>query len=153
MTQRISYAKNPSNATLARSDPSASRDAAKIAAAKLVVSRAQGEYEQLEKEREKDGKREADDGGEAGRESKRLKGEDGGDDEEMEIEMEDDEDGTFSLTMEKGRGLRVVALPKENGSGKARLVCTNLPPECTEEIMGALFSQYALHRHSPKRHD
>jgi len=104
MTQRISYAKNPSNATLARSDPSASRDAAKIAAAKLVVSRAQGEYEQLEKEREKDGKREADDGGEAGRESKRLKGEDGGDDEEMEIEMEDDEDGTFLPYDGEGEG-------------------------------------------------
>ncbi|CAD6566666.1 MAG: hypothetical protein TREMPRED_002889 [Tremellales sp. Tagirdzhanova-0007] len=128
---RISYAKAPSNATLARHDPSASKDAAAIAAAKLVVSRAQGEYEQLEKEREKEGKRGLDDdAGDIGRETKRPKGDVDGDDEEMEIEMEDDED------VEK-------ALPKENGSRKAMLVCTNLPPECTDEIMGALFSQHA----------
>jgi len=67
-----------------------------------VVSRAQGEYEQLEKEKEKDGKRELDDGGleDGGRESKRAKGmTDGdGDDEEMEIEMEDDEDGESTFT-------------------------------------------------------
>jgi len=61
------------------------------------------------------------------REAKRVKT-DGGeeDEEEMEIEMEDDED----------------ALPKANGSAGSTLVCTNLPPECSEDIMGALFGQY-----------
>jgi len=29
-----------------------------------------------------------------------------------------------------------------SGSAGTKLVCTNLPPECTEAIMGALFSQY-----------
>lgn len=63
-------------------------------AAKLVVSRAQGEYEALEKERENIGKRGADGEGEE-REggSKRQKVEEG-DDDEMEIEMdEEDDDG------------------------------------------------------------
>jgi RNA recognition motif-containing protein len=90
----IAYAKKPSNATIARDDPSKSREAAAIQAAKLVVSRAQGEYEQLEKEREDQenglGKRTLDEG-EQGRESKRPRQD--ADEDEMEIEMEDDEDG------------------------------------------------------------
>ena len=100
VSQRITYAKKPSNATLARTDPSASREAAAIQAAKLTVSRAQGEYEALEKEREEEeskvdggaGKRELDDG-QGGPAAKRVKNDVDGDDEEMEIEMEDDEDG------------------------------------------------------------
>lgn len=89
--QRISYAKKPSYATTARQDPSASREAAAIQAAKLTVSRAQDEYEQLEKERhdeeagflgEKRGLE--DEGDERG--AKRVKQED---DEAMEIEMDE----------------------------------------------------------------
>jgi hypothetical protein len=34
----------------------------------------------------------------------------------------------------------VAALPKE--SSRLTLICTNLPPECNEQIMSALFSQY-----------
>jgi hypothetical protein len=103
--QRITYSKTPSNATLAITDPSLTRDAAAVQAAKLVVSRAQDEFEQLEKEREEEeaikangGKRPAE-LDEEGREAKRQKadGEGAGaeDDDEMEIEMdmEDDEDG------------------------------------------------------------
>ena len=85
--QSIAYARKPSNATLARTDPSLSREAAAIEAAKMVVSRAQGEYEALEKER----KRELEEGGEE-RVAKRAKA-DADDEDEMEIEMEDDEDG------------------------------------------------------------
>lgn len=74
-----------------------------MAAAKLVVSRAQGEYEQLEKEREDQeaglGKRTLDDA-EGGRDSKRARREE--DDDEMEIEMEDDEDGQSSLKYHDG---------------------------------------------------
>ncbi|WVQ98482.1 hypothetical protein IAU59_005608 [Kwoniella sp. CBS 9459] len=135
---RISYAKKPSNATLARQDPSLSRDKAAIEAAKMVVSRAQGEYEQLEKERENedaalrgekrdlaaDGDADADGAGEdgqGGRESKRLKKDnvdaEDEDEEEMEIEEDDDDD-------------------------KPTLICTNLPPECNADIMSALYSQY-----------
>lgn len=65
-----------------------------MAAAKLVVSRAQGEYEQLEKEREDQeaglGKRGLEDG-QGGPTSKRARRDE--DEDEMEIEMEDDEDG------------------------------------------------------------
>ncbi|OCF35254.1 hypothetical protein I317_01379 [Kwoniella heveanensis CBS 569] len=131
---RISYAKKPSHATLARQDPSLSRDKAAIEAAKMVVSRAQGEYEQLEKERENEDaalrgeKRdlpEAADGdggaGEGERQSKRMKGaeaEEDEDEEEMEIEEDDEDDD------------------------KPKLICTNLPPECNADIMSALYSQY-----------
>lgn len=139
------YAKKPSNATLAREDPSKSREAAAIKAAKLVVSNAQGEYEQLEKEREEQeaglGKRQLDDA-EAGPNAKRAK-QDEGDDEEMEIEMEDDEDGAWShlhLEIVSKSFHSRPALPQANGSG-VYLICTNLPPECNEDIMGALFSQ------------
>ncbi|WVF72460.1 hypothetical protein IAT40_007275 [Kwoniella sp. CBS 6097] len=125
---RISYAKKPSNATLARQDPSLSRDKAAMEAAKMVVSRAQGEYEQLEKERENEDaalrgeKRDLAEGdGEDGeREKKRLKADavaDDEDEEEMEIEEDEDDD-------------------------KPTLICTNLPPECNADIMSALYSQY-----------
>ncbi|WVR05032.1 hypothetical protein IAU60_002044 [Kwoniella sp. DSM 27419] len=122
---QISYAKKSSNATLARQDPSASREAAAMEAARLVVSRAQGEYEQLEKEREAEDaalrgeKRDAEEEGEVGddaRQSKRQKNDVEEDEEEMEIEEDDDE--------------------------KPTIICSNLPPECNADIMGALFSQY-----------
>ncbi|WVQ78143.1 hypothetical protein IAT38_000224 [Cryptococcus sp. DSM 104549] len=119
---RITYAKSPSRATIERQDPSASREAAAVEAAKLVVSRAQGEYEALEKERQDEEagvlgeKRELEDGEEAGR-GKRAKA----DDEEMDIEM-DEED--------------------EEEDAKPTLICTNLPAECNTDIMGALFSQH-----------
>jgi hypothetical protein len=35
----------------------------------------------------------------------------------------------------------IVDAPAAGGSS-SKLICTNLPPECTEEIMGALFAQY-----------
>ena len=36
----------------------------------------------------------------------------------------------------------IPALPEANGAAGVSLICTNLPPECNEGIMGALFSQY-----------
>nr|XP_019002417.1 uncharacterized protein I203_04898 [Kwoniella mangroviensis CBS 8507]OCF65878.1 hypothetical protein I203_04898 [Kwoniella mangroviensis CBS 8507] len=102
----ISYAKSPSNTTLSRQDPSLSREKAAMEAAKLVVSNAQGEYEQLEKEREadeaalrgekRDLETEENDGGE-GRDPKRQKG-NGEEEEEEEMELDEDEDeqGTYT---------------------------------------------------------
>jgi hypothetical protein len=104
-TQRISYAKSPSNAYIARTNPEASREAAAVAAAKTIISRAQGEYEQLEKEREAEeagragDKRAAEDG--VGGGGKRQKVEE---EEEMEIEMEDDEDGVSLTTLQEQMG-------------------------------------------------
>lgn len=96
----IAYSKTASNATLARIDPTQSRDAKAVEAARLVVSRAQGEYEQLEKERDAaGGKRELDDGEEAGPATKRVKQED--DEDEMEIEMEDDDDGELATVAQQ----------------------------------------------------
>ncbi|KAI9638557.1 RNA-binding domain-containing protein [Dioszegia hungarica] len=130
---KITYSRNPSNSTIARTNPDASREAAAVRAAKLTVSNAQGEYEQLEKDREAEelkalgGKRNLEDGDQGDGEpaAKRAKG-DEADDEEMEIEMDmDDEDAEGS----------------EGKDGKS-VVCTNLPPECNEQIMSALYSQY-----------
>lgn len=89
--QRISYAKKPSYATTARQDPSASREAAAIQAAKLTVSRAQDEYEQLEKERHDEeagllGEKRGLEDEQEERGAKRVKQED---DEAMEIEMDE----------------------------------------------------------------
>ncbi|WVO17013.1 hypothetical protein L204_104700 [Cryptococcus depauperatus] len=90
---RITYAKTQSHATLARQDPAASREAAAIKAAKLTVSRAQDEYEQLEKERhdEEAGlageKRPLEDGADEEGRGKRIKN-----DEEMDIEIEEEEE-------------------------------------------------------------
>lgn len=114
-TQHIAYAKNPSNATLAREDPSKSKEARAIEAARVTISKAQGEYEQLE--REKAGginSKRAPDADVEDRASKKAKTED---DDDMEIEMEDDDDVNVSV------------------------LCSNLPAECNEAIMGALFSQ------------
>lgn len=89
--QRISYAQKPSYATTTRQDPSASREAAAIQAAKLTVSRAQDEYEQLEKERHDEeagllGEKRGLEDGDEERGAKRVKQED---DEAMEIEMDE----------------------------------------------------------------
>jgi hypothetical protein len=91
---------------LTRLDPSASRDAAAIRAAKTVISNAQGEYEQMEKEREREEamvtggaageKRELDDEQAGDRAAKRVKSDANGDaedEEEMEIEMDEDDEG------------------------------------------------------------
>jgi len=143
----ISYSKKPSNATLARTDPSLSRDAAAIQAAKLVVSRAQGEYEALEKEKEdadarvaQGQKRDLDGEGEE-RSGKKAKT--GGDEDEEEMEMDEDDDGRspFDLLWVRMGWVLMVDAPAA-GVSSSKLICTNLPPECTEEIMGALFAQY-----------
>ncbi|WWD15764.1 hypothetical protein CI109_100186 [Kwoniella shandongensis] len=134
---RITYAKKPSSATIARTDPTASRDAAAIEAARMVVSRAQGEYEQLEKERELEdaairgdtvpgagGEKRGLEGEGEGRVSKRVKGNEVEEEEEEEMEMDEDDD-------------------EENDKpSKPTLICTNLPAECNADIMGALLSQY-----------
>lgn len=138
----------------------------------MTVSNAAGEYEQLEKEREAeeqgrgataasgamiDGaealtgeKRPNENGGgeEEGRAGKKSRT-DGGqevEEDEMEIEMEDDEDGQ-STTSRLGVfcSLAEQTLTNEPAlPAGTTLICTNLPPECNEQIMSALFSQCVL---------
>ncbi|KAL7422242.1 hypothetical protein Q5752_002888 [Cryptotrichosporon argae] len=129
---RISYAKTPSRASLILADPSAALlTLTATAANKTTTSRAEGEYEALERAREDEvagaagaaggEKRAAEEGAEE-RESKRRKEDD--DEDEMEIEMEDDED------VVQQTGVAVVV--------------SNLPAECSEAIIGALFAQQAV---------
>jgi len=120
-----------------------------------VVSRAQGEYEALEKEREEQeaglGKRALEDGeggadGEGGGPaSKKVKRESGAEDDEdeMEIEMEDDEDGASARGGVKASLGRILmpALPTTNGAAGVTVICSNLPPEASEDILGALYGQ------------
>lgn len=83
----------------------------------MTISKAQGEYEQLEREKagginsKRAPEADAEDGSRAAKKPKTD------DDDDMEIEMEDDEDVNVSV------------------------LCSNLPAECNEAIMGALFSQ------------
>ncbi|BEI85889.1 hypothetical protein CcaverHIS002_0601760 [Cutaneotrichosporon cavernicola] len=107
----LAYSRTSSHATLALDDPTFSKEAIAIKAARGVLDTARGEYEQLASE-----KRPLEEPEE--RTAKRAKIED---EDDMEIEMEDDEDVT-------GEGIAVM--------------CTNLPAECNEDIMAALFSQY-----------
>jgi hypothetical protein len=41
-----------------------------------------------------------------------------------------------------GIGYELMVDAPAAGGSSSKLICTNLPPECTEEIMGALFAQY-----------
>ena len=107
--QRITYARNASHATLSQADPESSREAAAVRAAKMTVSNAQGEYEQLERERvEEDmrlagqasGKRDLDTDADAdahegaeGPAGKKAKTEHVEEDEDMEMEMDEDDEG------------------------------------------------------------
>jgi hypothetical protein len=78
-----------------------------------------------------------------GEERSGKKAKTGGDEDEEEMEMDEDDDGAYLLRVnyiEIGRML-ILDAPSAGGSS-SKLICTNLPPECTEEIMGALFAQY-----------
>jgi hypothetical protein len=113
----------------------------------LVVSRAQGEYEALEKEKEdadarvaQGQKRDLDGEGDE-RSGKKAKT--NGDEDEEEMEMDEDDDGTSTSHL-----YELISDTPAAGASGSKLICTNLPPECTEEIMGALFAQYV----PPSRH-
>jgi hypothetical protein len=69
----------------------------------------------------------------------------GGDEDEEEMEMDEDDDGMshLSASLDGGGYVLIIDAPSAGGSS-SKLICTNLPPECTEEIMGALFAQYVL---------
>jgi len=75
-------------------------------------------------------KRPRDDDGPAGREAKREKQQDS--DEEMELEDDDDE----TAPVPKG------TVPPTTQRVSARLLCTNLPQEVTDDVLSVLFQQY-----------
>jgi len=75
-------------------------------------------------------KRPRDDDGPAGRDAKREKQQDS--DEEMELEDDDEEPAPAS----KG------TVPPTTQQVSARLLCTNLPQEVTDDVLSVLFQQY-----------
>lgn len=123
-----------------------------------MLETAQDEYAQLAQEGQKRG---LEDGEERGAKRPKTEVED---EDDMEIEMEDDDDGELLLFQHPflfpGRlppsprsstlhsplflstpvGLCLVLTAVAGDS--VAVICTNLPAECNEDIMGALFTQY-----------
>ncbi|KAF5388257.1 hypothetical protein D9615_000366 [Tricholomella constricta] len=117
----IDYAKTKSYATLRREDPNFVQPTAANANA-LVSENAKRQRE----DEDADGERNA----------KREKSEE--DEEEMEIDDEDDSahpSNTDSFSSEA-----TTTIPSQHPS--ARLLCTNLPQEVTDEVLSVLFHQY-----------
>ncbi|PBK72691.1 RNA-binding domain-containing protein [Armillaria solidipes] len=117
----IDYAKTKSYATLRREDPDFVPP--KSANASVFVNG--------DKKRRRDADAAEEEPG-----AKRDKAEDQ-DDEEMEIDDDDDDDDvpprpTFSS----------AALPPQVDQPSARLLCTNLPQEVTDDVLAVLFQQY-----------
>jgi hypothetical protein len=78
-----------------------------------------------------------------GEERSGKKAKTGGDEDEEEMEMDEDDDGESRLAAICDQmGYELISDAPSAGGSSSKLICTNLPPECTEEIMGALFAQY-----------
>ncbi|KZT13073.1 RNA-binding domain-containing protein [Laetiporus sulphureus 93-53] len=125
---RIEYAKNKSYATLQREDPNFIPPEAVQAKILPVTNGRQangtaGEKRSREEEM-----------GEDGRGTKREKN-DYEDDEEMEIE--DDEEGAKQASADVDGVMPTVVQYQS-----ARLLCTNLPQEVTDDVLSVLFQQY-----------
>ncbi|OSX60126.1 hypothetical protein POSPLADRAFT_1147840 [Postia placenta MAD-698-R-SB12] len=118
---RIEYAKTKSYATLQREDPNF-----------VPPSPASTRPVNGSEKRPRDEKIEVD-----GRQAKRERPDDDDDDEEMEIE--DDDEGTkqgSASTNAPG------AMPQTVQYQSARLLCTNLPQEVSDDVLSVLFQQY-----------
>lgn len=117
----IDYAKSKSYATLQREDPNFVPPTAANASA--LVSQ--------------NGKRQRDgDLGEGDRQAKRERGEDNEDEEEMEIDDDDE------LPLKTDTSVTPTTVPPQVQHSSARLLCTNLPQEVTDEVLSVLFQQY-----------
>lgn len=116
---RITYSKTDSNATLSRHNPGMSKEAAALEAARMVVSRAQDEYEALERDREaaeNEAKRKADEADQPP--AKRVRHDD---EDEMEIEMEDDDDGEWGWHWSRRGALQLLLHDQTNPSQRVHL--------------------------------
>jgi len=117
---RISYAKAKSYATLRREDPNFVPPNAANASS-LVVS------QQPKRQRE---------GAEKGDEERQVKREKPGEDEE-EMEIDEEEEGAKMSSTPAPTNV-----PPQVQRPSARLLCTNLPPEITDDVLSVLFQQY-----------
>jgi RNA recognition motif-containing protein len=116
---RISYAKTKSYATLRREDPKFVPPNATDASS-LVA-------QQPKRQRE---------GGEKVDEERQLKREKPGEDEE-EMEIDEEEEGTKTTSTPAP-----TSVPPQVQRPSTRLLCTNLPPEITDDVLSVLFQQY-----------
>jgi len=121
---RISYAKTKSHATLKREDPNFVPPKTAHAGALSEFNSKFASGVTLSEKRPRD------DDDPAGREAKREKQQES--DEEMELEDDDDDAAPAS----KG------AIPPPTQQASARLLCTNLPQEVTDDVLSVLFQQY-----------
>ncbi|KZT72518.1 RNA-binding domain-containing protein [Daedalea quercina L-15889] len=124
---RIEYAKTKSYATLQREDPNFIPPTSVHAKS---VARSNGRQTNGEKRQREDQM------DEDGPQAKREKNDDE-DGEEMEIE--DDEEGSRQDTA-NASGMGVM--PQVVNYQSARLLCTNLPQEVTDDVLSVLFQQY-----------
>ncbi|KAF9452501.1 RNA-binding domain-containing protein [Macrolepiota fuliginosa MF-IS2] len=117
---RIDYARSKSYATLRREDPNFVPPSSAHANPLL----------------QQNGKRPRDsDAAHAERAAKREKSDDS--DEEMEIEEEDDPGQQHEAS-----SATPAAVPQQTSTSTARLLCTNLPQEVTDDVLSVLFQQY-----------
>ncbi|KAF8897487.1 RNA-binding domain-containing protein [Infundibulicybe gibba] len=120
----IDYAKTKSYATLRREDPTF-----------VPPTSANANAQALQNGRSE--KRQRDQDAEAGRTAKREKPDDD-DDEEMEIDDDDD-----AVQPEKtSTPAMPTTVPVAVQQPSARLLCTNLPQEVTDDVLSVLFQQY-----------
>ncbi|KAH9948354.1 RNA-binding domain-containing protein [Amylocystis lapponica] len=122
----IEYAKTKSYATLQREDPNF------VPPTSVHAKNAQAQSAKVAngvEKRQRDDRMDEDE-----RQSKREKTNEDEDGEEMEIE--DDEDGA------KQTGASNATVPPVVQYQSARLLCTNLPQEVTDDVLSVLFQQY-----------
>jgi len=130
-TQRIEYAKSKSYATLQREDPNFVPP--NPVAAKPANANGRQANGAVAEKRQRDERMDED-----GREAKREKTNDDDDDEEMEIE--DDEEG--GKQQGSANTSAPATVPPVVQYQSARLLCTNLPQEVTDDVLSVLFQQY-----------
>ncbi|KDQ64277.1 hypothetical protein JAAARDRAFT_116361 [Jaapia argillacea MUCL 33604] len=117
---RIVYAKTKSYATLRKEDPNFVPPTTPGASQVVIEKRVRDENMAIDE-----------------RASKREKPDD---DDGEEMEIEDDEEPSFRR--EAGMSTFILSLKAETQTPTARLLCTNLPQETTEDVLSVLFQQY-----------
>ncbi|KAL9712656.1 hypothetical protein Ac2012v2_003893 [Leucoagaricus gongylophorus] len=122
---RISYAKTKSYATLRREDPNFVPPSS-VHANPLLPDQTNGK-------RPRDG-----DAADDERTAKRERSDDS--DEEMEIEDDDDDDDSRAPNKTSSEPPSII--PQQVSTATARLLCTNLPEEVTDDVLSVLFQQH-----------
>jgi len=126
---RISYAKTKSYATMRREDPNFVPPTSAHAKSLNEFNSKFANGVSINEKRPRDGDLVA------GRESKRGKSDQNDDDDDDEMEIEEDDDAAPTPNV-------AASIPPTIQQMSARLLCTNLPYEVTEDVLSVLFQQY-----------